>query len=145
MTWTPDGAALLLSLDATRWKNNGLLALDVSSGAFTAMWGATNDAFITHGGIIFATAGSPDWSVSSANGLTEKSISYVRALIKDGSVYRLWYDDRYATSTDGTSWVTSPTVIPIFLSNVLWNSNQLRYETLALSGDGMTWMLATRP
>jgi hypothetical protein len=83
--------------------------------------------------------------VNSTYGLTEQPIPYVRALVKDGSVYRLWYDDRYATSADGTNWVTSPTAIPIKMSNVLWNSNMLRYETMALSGDGMTWMLATRP
>jgi hypothetical protein len=70
-------------------------------------------------------------------------------VIRDGTVYRAWYQDSpdttlYATSSDGITWLPSPSApIPYNIVSVVWNELELRYEAMVPAASGFERV--TRP
>jgi hypothetical protein len=70
---------------------------------------------------------------------------YMSAFTKDGTVYRLWHNGHYYTSTDAVNWVLSPKdPITLYPRTVVWNAAKSRYEGITDAGTG-GFAVVTRP
>jgi hypothetical protein len=80
-------------------------------------------------------------------GLVAGGTPLVQAVVRDGSVWRLWFysnQTEYATSSDGLTWVHSPTSdVGVAPNCVAWSEARQRYE--GLSGMGVSMVGAVRP
>jgi hypothetical protein len=86
-----------------------------------------------------STNGGQTWTaMTMMNGLITggTSLNAIMAAVKEGSVYKIWYttlaptENRYATSTDGVTWISSPanplgTALP---NGAVWDAANARMQ-----------------
>jgi hypothetical protein len=147
-TWTKDANGLNVASTPGCSTFNEPLSIFVDGNTFWAFFQAGhNPCYVTstdHGhtfGTLTATSG---FSVVLPNAMPA-----VTQVLREGSVLKMWYQPngstvggQYATSTDGQSWIVSPSgVVATHPQCVLWNEAASRYEGLIYVGNGFGRMI----
>jgi hypothetical protein len=139
VNWTRSDMGQLAATDSACAAQYFMSSFFIDGSSYQTFWAQEGPACVATS----SDSGQSFGAMAPLSGLLSVGgLPQLLQMLREGTVYRAWYQDSpdttlYATSSDGVTWVPSPSApIPYNIVSVVWNELELRYEAMIPATNG---------